>query len=120
MSEPLRWRPAVATTLAFAALLTAPAARAQLPVDPAKGVISSLDAPLFYQILIGEIELRQGEPGTAFEVILDAARRTRDDGLFRRAVDIALQGRAGDQALAASRGLIPMCSAAAIAAKVLS
>ena len=103
MSEPLRWRPAVAATLAFAALLTAPAARAQSPADPAKGVISSLDAPLFYQILIGEIELRQGEPGTAFEVILDAARRTRDDGLFRRAVDIALQGRAGDQALAASR-----------------
>ena len=47
--------------------------------------------------------MRQGEPGAAFEVILDAARRTRDDGLFRRAVDIALQGRAGEQALAASR-----------------
>ena len=103
MSETLRWRPAVAATLAAAALLAAPLARAQAPVDPAKGGLSSLDAPLFYQILIGEIELRQGEPGAAFEVILDAARRTGDDALFRRAVDIALQGRAGDQALAASR-----------------
>ena len=37
------------------------------------------------------------------EVILDAARRTRDEQLFRRAVDIALQARAGDQALSATR-----------------
>ena len=103
MSDLLHWRPAVVATLAFSALLTAPLARAQQPIDPAKGGLSSLDAPLFYQLLIGEIELRQGEPGAAFEVILDAARRTRDDALFRRAVDIALQGRAGDQALAASR-----------------
>ena len=64
---------------------------------------SGLDAPLFYQLLIGEIELSGGEAGTAFEVILDAARRTREEQLFRRAVDIALQARAGDQALAATR-----------------
>ena len=103
MSDLLRWHPALAATLAFSALLAPALAHAQSPVDPAKDALSSLDAPLFYQILIGEIELRQGEPGAAFEVILDAARRTRDDALFRRAVDIALQGRAGDQALAASR-----------------
>lgn len=64
---------------------------------------SSLDAPLFYQLLIGELELRGGENGTAYAVILDAARRTRDEALFRRAVDIALAARSGDQALAASR-----------------
>ena len=61
---------------------------------------SDIDAPLFYQLLIGEMELRSGQPGTAYEVILDAARRTRDSQLFRRAVDIALEARAGDQALA--------------------
>jgi tetratricopeptide (TPR) repeat protein len=64
---------------------------------------SALDAPLLYQLLIGEIELRTGESGAAYEVILDAARRTRDEALFRRAVDIALQARAGEQALAATR-----------------
>ena len=64
---------------------------------------SSLDAPLLYQLLIGEIELSNGQPGTAFEVILDAARRTRNEQLFRRAVDIALQGRAGEQALSATK-----------------
>jgi tetratricopeptide (TPR) repeat protein len=62
---------------------------------------SNLDAQLFYQLLIGEIELRNGEAGTAYQVVLDAARRTRDEQLFRRATDIALQARAGDQALAA-------------------
>ncbi len=62
---------------------------------------SALDAQLFYQLLIGEIELRSGSQGTAYEVLLDAARRTRDEQLFRRATDIALQARAGDQALAA-------------------
>ena len=62
---------------------------------------SKLDAALFYQLLIGEIELRAGAPGEAYQVILDAARRSKDEQLFRRAVDIAVQARAGDQALAA-------------------
>ena len=63
---------------------------------------SKLDAALFYQLLIGEIELRSGEVGTAYQVLLDAARKSKDPQLFRRATDIALQGRAGDQALAAA------------------
>jgi tetratricopeptide (TPR) repeat protein len=58
---------------------------------------------LFYQLLIGELELRQGQPAVAFEVLLDAARRTRNEQLFRRAADIALQARAGDRALTAVR-----------------
>lgn len=62
---------------------------------------SKLDAPLFYQLLIGELQLRSGEAGTAYQVVLDAARKTRDEQLFRRATDIALQARAGEQALAA-------------------
>ncbi|MBX3604110.1 MAG: tetratricopeptide repeat protein [Piscinibacter sp.] len=71
------------------------------PGGPPEVANSSLDAQLFYQLLIGEIELRDGEAGTAYQVMLDAARRTRDEQLFRRATDIALQSRAGDQALAA-------------------
>ena len=62
---------------------------------------SALDAQLMYQVLIGEMELRSGEAGTAYEVMLDAARRTKDEQLFRRATDIALEARAGEQALAA-------------------
>jgi tetratricopeptide (TPR) repeat protein len=62
-----------------------------------------MDAPLFYQLLIGELELRSGETGTAYQIILDAAQRTGDEALFRRSVEIALVARAGDRALAAVR-----------------
>jgi len=76
----------------------ASAAQAQPPV-----VNSNLDAPLFYQLLIGEIELGAGQVGNAYQIMLDAARRSRDEQLFRRATEIALQARAGEQALAATR-----------------
>lgn len=78
-------------------------AGAVLAQDESPTVNSPLDAPLFYQLLIGELELSAGRAGSAFEVMLDAARRHNDDALFRRAVEIALQARAGDQALAAAR-----------------
>jgi len=65
---------------------------------------SAMDAPLFYQLLIGELELNSGQAGVAFQVLLDAARRTGDEQLFKRVVNIALQARAGDQALLAARG----------------
>jgi tetratricopeptide (TPR) repeat protein len=73
-------------------------AQANLPV-----LNSNIDAPLFYQLLIGEIELSAGQAGNAYQIMLDAARRTRDEQLFRRSTEIALQARAGEQALAATR-----------------
>ncbi len=97
------------TRAAVAALLfgTAAAAGAQATADEGAAkppvVNSSLDAALFYQLLIGEIELRSGQPGAAYDIVLDAARRTRDEQLFRHATEIALRARAGDQALAATR-----------------
>ncbi len=86
--------------IAAAAAIGAGCALAQ---DKPPAHSSALDAPLFYQLLIGEIELRSGRAGNAYEVMLDAARRSGDEGLYQRAVDIALHARAGDQALAASR-----------------
>ncbi len=68
---------------------------------PEKIENSALNGPLFQQLLIGEIEVRQGDLGAGYQLMLDAARRTRDEQLFRRATDIALQGRAGDEALVA-------------------
>lgn len=64
---------------------------------------SGLDAPLFYQLLIGEMELRSGAAGNAYQVMLDAARRSGEEAVYRRAVEIALQARAGEQALQAAR-----------------
>ncbi len=60
---------------------------------------SSMDAPLFYQLLVGEMELSSGRPGVAYQVLLDAARRTRDEELFKQVMGIALKAQAGDQAL---------------------
>ena len=82
----------------FALLL--PIAAPALAADPDN---SSLDARLFYQLMIGEMELRAGQAGTAYEVMLDAARRSRSEQLYKRATEIALQARAGEQGLASAR-----------------
>jgi len=58
---------------------------------------------MFYQLLLGELHVRQGSPGSGFSLILDAARKTHDPALFQRAVDIALQARSGEAALQAAQ-----------------
>jgi tetratricopeptide (TPR) repeat protein len=80
----------------------APAALANTPATEVV-VNSSLDAPLFYQLLIGELNALSDDQGAAYSLILDAARKQRDPLLYRRAVDIALQARSGEAALAAAR-----------------
>jgi tetratricopeptide (TPR) repeat protein len=80
------------------------ATAASAPLDAAPKVHNSaLDGSLLYQLLVGELALREGAAGDAYLAMLDAARRTGDEALFRRAVEIALQSRAGDQALSATR-----------------
>ncbi len=75
--------------------------------DPAPDapVVSNpdLDAELFYEILMGELNVRTGEAGTGYALMLDAARRTENPQLFQRAADMALQARSGEYALAAAR-----------------
>ena len=90
--------------LILVALLGAMAASAQSssPADE-PSPSSAMDGELFYQLLIGELNARGGEPGAGFALILDAARKTNDPRLFQRAVDIALQSRSGDSALMAAR-----------------
>ena len=63
---------------------------------------TALDAELFYQLLLGEINAGGAEPGAGYSLILDAARKTNDPGLYQRAVDIAFQSRSGDAALQAA------------------
>ncbi len=77
------------------------AAPAPVVVEPEPMTRSALDEPLFYQLVIGELELLSGRAGAAYQIVLDAARKTRDEALFRRTVQIALQARAGTQALEA-------------------
>ena len=78
-------------------------AHAQTQETAQKVTNSALTGELLYEILLGELNLRQGEPGAGFSLLLDAARRSNDIELFNRAVDIALQARSGDGALMAAR-----------------
>jgi Flp pilus assembly protein TadD len=67
---------------------------------------SALTAPLMYQLLLGEFTFRQStleSTQSGFEVMLDAARRTGDPQLFKRATEMALQARSGPNALQAAR-----------------
>jgi tetratricopeptide (TPR) repeat protein len=116
-SKPRIGRARTLSVLLAGAFLAPAASFAQTPpadaasaAAPDKVQNSDLNAPLFQQLLIGEIQLRDGDLASAYQLYLDAARRTRDDQLFKRATDIALQGRAGDEALVAVkawRGAVP-------------
>ena len=64
---------------------------------------STIDGGLLYQLLLGELNAQQGEPGAAYSLMLDAARKTQDPQLYQRAVEIALQARSGESALQAAR-----------------
>jgi tetratricopeptide (TPR) repeat protein len=70
---------------------------------PPESTPSALDAELFYQLLLGEINAGGTEPGAGYSLILDAARKTNDPALYQRAVDIAFQARSGDAALQAAQ-----------------
>jgi tetratricopeptide (TPR) repeat protein len=99
MAGPLMaWaHPAIVQSAPATVLPTRPAVAAKPPAQ------SGLDAELFYHLLVSEIELRNGDASAAYQVILDSAKRRRDEPLFRRAYEIALSNRAGEQALAAAR-----------------
>ncbi len=88
-------------------LTLAVAAQAQNPTLPEPSAKSSaLDSALFYQLLLGELNARGDEPAAAFALILDAARKTNNPNLYRRAVHIALQARSGESALLAARAWV--------------
>jgi tetratricopeptide (TPR) repeat protein len=64
---------------------------------------SALDSQLFYELLLGELSARSDDPGAGFSLMLDAARKTGDPSVYRRAVQIAWQAHAGESALQAAK-----------------
>jgi hypothetical protein len=85
------------------AQVLAPATK-QAPVTVAAAPVSSgMDAELFYQLLLGELNVNSDEPGAGFALILDAARKTNDPELYQHAVEIAFEARNGEAALTAAR-----------------
>lgn len=90
------------TQMAAAQPAASPPAAAPPPAAAASGP-SALDAELFYELLLGELNARGTEPATGYSLILDAARKTNNPELYERAVEIAFQARSGDAALQAAR-----------------
>jgi len=84
-------------------LMAAPSTLAEAKAAQEATPSSMLDGALFYQVLVGEMTLQEGEPAAGFELMLDAARKTGDAQLYQRATDIALQSRSGEAALQAAR-----------------
>ena len=111
MKQPKRLAPVVASKLLAASLiLVLGAAQAQSPeptadaATPAPAPVNSkLNSPLFYQLLLGELNVQIGEVSTGYAFMLDAARKNKDAQLYRRAVNIALEARSGDSALKAAQ-----------------
>ncbi|CAN7257418.1 tetratricopeptide repeat protein [Acidovorax sp. LjRoot129] len=91
---------AVVASSAWAQQKDADSAAADAP-PPASN--PALDAELFYEIFLGEISARTGDPGAGYAFMLEAARRSVDGQLYQRAADIALQSRSGEYALAAAK-----------------
>ena len=60
---------------------------------------AAVNAQIFYQVLLGEMNAASGDTGAAISLLLDAARKTQDEKLFQRAVDLALGARSGEAAL---------------------
>lgn len=89
--------------LALLGLAQAPHAQTTDSTSESQIAPSDLDAELFYQLLLGELNAGGAEPGAGYSLILDAARKTNNPALYQRAVDIAFQARSGDAALQAAQ-----------------
>jgi len=111
--DPMLLSPRLLAAPLLALSLTAGAVQAQsvapvalLPeatASPQEARSSELDAELFYEIFLGELSVRAGDPGAGYALMLEAARRGRDEALFQRAADIALQSRSAEAALSSVR-----------------
>ncbi len=64
---------------------------------------SRLNSELFYELLVGELNAQEGDYGTAYSLLLDAARKANAPNVYERAIQFAIAGRNGDAALQATQ-----------------
>ena len=69
------------------------------PRDPSPPETSALTGEWLFEILLGELQVLQGDSGAGYSLLLDAARKSGDEALYERAIDVALRARAGEAAL---------------------
>lgn len=88
-------------SLAFTGTVSFAQTSPETPEPPVAN--SGMNGEMLYEILVGELNIQQGQPLVGFSLLLDAARKSNDSPLFARAVEIALKERSGDGALMAAR-----------------
>ncbi len=89
-------------------LALAPAAFAQTPAAAAPSAPktperSALDAQLMYQLLISELSFQNTDYGSAYGLMLHAARESGDAQLYERAIEMALTARDANAAMGAAK-----------------
>ncbi len=92
--EAIGSRPAAATT---------PQQTSVPVVATAHHTSSAMTAEVLYLALVGEMQTQSGEAGAGYSLLLEAARKSGDALLYRRAVEIAMQSGSGDAAIAAAK-----------------
>lgn len=70
-------------------------------IERQRSAVSNAEA--VYLTLLGEIELQMGTPGAGYSLILEAAKKSGNADLFKRAIHIALQSRSGESAVDAAK-----------------
>ena len=85
----------------LALAVATPAALSQTPAPPqspasaasaAPPAQSAMNARLLYELLLGELTFREGDAQNAAARMLNAARRTGDESLFKRAANVKDSG----------------------------
>jgi hypothetical protein len=66
-------------------------------VEPESAVIenSKLNSEWMLLILLGEMRVTQGNPGAGYSMIFEAARKSGDEAVYKRSVEVALAGALG-------------------------
>jgi len=69
----------------------------------AESLNSNLNAQWMFEILLGEMYNLQGSTAKGYSLLLDVAKKSGDEKLFERAIELALQARSGEAALEAAK-----------------
>ena len=75
------------------------------PKEPETAAIqnSKLNAEWMLLILLGEMQVTQGNPGAGYSMIFEAARKSGDETVYKRSVEVALAARSGPSALESAK-----------------
>lgn len=75
------------------------------PKQPDSAAIknSNLSGEWLMLILLGEMQIAQGDPSAGYSLIFEAARKSGDPTLYKRAVEVALAARSGTSALESAK-----------------